>query len=153
MLEGSLRIGDRLSIGSAEFLVTQPRLPCFKLAVRFGRPDMVKRFHRSARTGFYLAVVREGSISPGDPIQIVSEAQPTVTVAEIARLYTADEAEQDILRRASEIAALVSGIPTHEVGWRAAQAVTADAQQLDPLGMVRFWRRSALGGRYAPRPA
>ena len=106
MLEGSLRIGDRLSIGSAEFLVTQPRLPCFKLAVRFGRPDMVKRFHRSARTGFYLAVVREGSISPGDPIQIVSEAQPTVTVAEIARLYTADEAEQDILRRASEIAAL-----------------------------------------------
>lgn len=106
MIEGSLRIGDRLSIGSGEFLVTQPRLPCFKLAVRFGRPDMVKRFQRSERTGFYLAVVREGSIAPGDPIQVVSEAQPGVTVAEIARLYTADDAEQDLLRRASEVPAL-----------------------------------------------
>jgi len=106
MIEGSLRIGDRVSIGSGEFLVTQPRLPCFKLAVRFGRSDMVKRFQRSARTGFYLAVVREGSISSGDPIQVISEAQPGVTVAEIARLYTADDAEQDLLRRASEVAAL-----------------------------------------------
>jgi len=104
--ERSLRIGDHLSIGTGEFLVTQPRLPCFKLGVRFGRPDMVKRFQRSARTGFYLAVLQEGSISPGDPIRVVSEAQPGVTVAEIARLYTAADAEQDLLRRASEVAAL-----------------------------------------------
>lgn len=104
--EGSLHIGDRLGIGSGEFLVTQPRLPCFKLAIRFGRPDIVKRFLRSGRTGFYLAVLQEGSISPGDPIQVLSEAQPSLTVAEITRLYTADEAEQDSLRRASEVAAL-----------------------------------------------
>jgi MOSC domain-containing protein YiiM len=104
--ENSVRIGDRLTIGSGEFLVTQPRLPCFKLGVRFGRPDMVKRFHRSGRTGFYLAVVREGLISPGDPIQVLSEAQPGVTVADIARLYTAGEADQDLLRRASKVAAL-----------------------------------------------
>jgi MOSC domain-containing protein YiiM len=104
--EESLRIGDRLSIGSGEFLVTQPRLPCFKLAIRFGRPDIVKRFLRSGRTGFYLAVLQEGSSSPGDPIRVFSEEEPGVTVAEIARLYTADEAEQDSLRRASEVTAL-----------------------------------------------
>ncbi len=104
--EESLRIGDRLKIGSGEFVVTQPRLPCFKLGVRFGRPDMVKRFLKSGRSGFYLAVLREGTISSEDPIQLLSEAQPGVTVAEISRLYTEDEGEQDLLRRAVEVAAL-----------------------------------------------
>ena len=104
--EKTLQIGDRLSIGSAEFVVTQPRLPCFKLGVRFGRPDMVKRFQKSGRTGFYLAVLQEGLISAGDSIQVVSVGQPSVSVAEIARLYTADEAEQELLRQASELAAL-----------------------------------------------
>ena len=102
----TLQIGDRLSIGSAEFVVTQPRLPCFKLGVRFGRPDMMKRFQKSGRTGFYLAVLQEGVISAGDSIQVVSLGQPSVSVAEIARLYTADEAEQELLRQASELAAL-----------------------------------------------
>ncbi|HUL91246.1 MAG TPA: MOSC domain-containing protein, partial [Burkholderiales bacterium] len=59
-LSEEFRIGDRLRIGSAEFAVTQPRMPCFKLAVRFGRADMVKKFMRSGRTGFYLSVTREG---------------------------------------------------------------------------------------------
>jgi MOSC domain-containing protein YiiM len=95
-----------LRIGSGEFVVTQPRLPCFKLGIRFGRPDMVKRFQKSGRSGFYLGVLQEGLISPGDPIQVFSEAQPGVTVAEISRLYAADAAEQDLLRRASEIPAL-----------------------------------------------
>ena len=104
--EKTLQIGDRLSIGSAEFVVTQPRLPCFKLGVRFGRPDMVKRFQKSGRTGFYLAVLQEGVISAGDSIQVVSVGQPSVSVAEVARLYTADEAEQELLRQASELAAL-----------------------------------------------
>jgi MOSC domain-containing protein YiiM len=104
--EKAVRIGDRLSIGSAEFVVTQPRLPCFKLGVRFGRPDMVKRFQQSGLTGFYLAVLREGMISVGDPIQIVSEGEASVSVADIVRLYTTDETEQELLRRASEVAAL-----------------------------------------------
>lgn len=104
--ESALLIGDHLRIGSVEFVVTQPRLPCFKLGVRFGRPDMVKRFHRSGRTGFYLAVLREGVIAAGDAIEVLSEGQTSVAVAEIVRLYTADEPEQEPLRRASELAAL-----------------------------------------------
>lgn len=107
--ESILRIGDHLSVGSANFLVTQPRLPCFKLGIRFGRPDMVKRFQRSGRTGFYLAVLEEGVVSTGDPIQVLSPGEPSATVADIVRLYTADEAEEELLRRASELGALPKG--------------------------------------------
>ncbi len=62
LLEDSVHIGDRFSVGSAEVIVTQPRLPCYKLGVRFQSDDMVKRFLASGRTGFYLAVTREGEV-------------------------------------------------------------------------------------------
>jgi MOSC domain-containing protein YiiM len=104
--ERTLCIGDRLVIGSVEFRVTQPRLPCFKLGVRFGRSDMVKRFQRSGRCGFYLAVLREGMVATGDAVCLVPSSRPGVTVADIARLYTTDEGEQELLRRASELDAL-----------------------------------------------
>jgi MOSC domain-containing protein YiiM len=83
--EESVQIGDRLRIGSAELEVTQPRLPCFKLGIRFGRADMVKRFQRSGRSGFYFRVLREGEIARGDPIELVSAARSGVSVAEIVR--------------------------------------------------------------------
>ncbi|MBI2318193.1 MAG: MOSC domain-containing protein [Betaproteobacteria bacterium] len=92
--------------------MTQPRLPCFKLGIRFGRQDMVRRFQKSGRTGFYLAVIEEGEISPGDPITLFPQAQPSLAVADIARLYAADESEQELLRQASELA----GLPE---SWRA----------------------------------
>jgi MOSC domain-containing protein YiiM len=104
--ESALHIGDRLGISTVEFVVTQPRLPCFKLGIRFARADMVKRFQRSGRTGFYLAVLREGVITAGDPIERLSEERDGVTVADVVRLYTADDAEQELLRRVSELAAL-----------------------------------------------
>jgi MOSC domain-containing protein YiiM len=104
--ENTVRIGDRLRIGSAEFVVTQPRVPCFKLALRFGRVDVVKLFQRSGRSGFYLAVLQEGTIAAGDGIDVVAAEGPGVTVAEIVRLYASNEAEQDLLRRASGLAAL-----------------------------------------------
>jgi MOSC domain-containing protein YiiM len=69
LLEDRVHIGDRFRAGSAEFVVTQPRMPCYKLALRFGRPDMVKRFLKSGRTGFYLAVLQEGEIGAGDAIE------------------------------------------------------------------------------------
>jgi MOSC domain-containing protein YiiM len=69
--EDDVNRGDGLEIGSAAFVVTQPRQPCFKLGIRFGRDDMVKRFQQSGRSGFYLAVVREGDIGAGDPIRLV----------------------------------------------------------------------------------
>lgn len=78
LLETAVRIGDRLRIGSAEFVVTQPRIPCFKLQIRFGRLDIVRRFLRSGRCGFYLAVMREGEVEAGDEIDLVTGEGPTV---------------------------------------------------------------------------
>ncbi|HXV37128.1 MAG TPA: MOSC domain-containing protein [Myxococcota bacterium] len=104
--ESELRIGDRLRIGSAEMRVTQPRLPCFKLGLRFGRSDMVKRFQQSGRSGFYLAVLREGEIARNDRIEVIEVDRPSLSVAEIARLYTLDSAPPELLRRASELDAL-----------------------------------------------
>lgn len=109
--EGSLDdqtvfIGDRFRVGSAEFVVTQPRMPCFKLGIRFGRPDIIKRFLHSGRAGFYLAVVQEGEVGAGDSIELVTRDQRGITVAEIVNLYTSDAANQDLLRRVSELSAL-----------------------------------------------
>jgi MOSC domain-containing protein YiiM len=82
LLEQTLRIGDRLRVGTVELEVTQPRYPCFKLGVRFGRDDMVKRFFKSGRSGFYFSVVREGMIQAGDPIEMISRLSRAETIAE-----------------------------------------------------------------------
>src|SRR6266849_9027002 len=97
LIEDGVRIGDRLRAGSAELVVTQPRLPCFKLGVRFGRPDMVKRFLRSGRTGFYMAVLQEGEVEAGDSVEVVARDEHAVTVADIVALYVADAPHQDLL--------------------------------------------------------
>ena len=111
--EKSVRIGDRLSIGSAAFAVTQPRLPCFKLGIRFGRPDMIKRFLKSGRTGFYLAVVEEGVVTAGDAIEWLPTKKPSISVSDVARLYTAERPDPKLLRQASELAALSEGWREH----------------------------------------
>jgi len=106
LLEDKVHIGNRYRAGSAEFIVTQPRMPCFKLAIRFNRPDIVKQFLRSGRAGFYLAVVQEGDIGAGDSVDLVAEDNSHITVADVVGLYAADAANQDLLRRASELSAL-----------------------------------------------
>jgi len=109
LLEGEVNIGDRLRIGSAEFLVTQPRMPCVKLGVRFDWADMPKRFMQSGRTGFYLAVLREGEVGSGDPIEFTGRDAHRITVADIAALHGHDAANQDLLRRAVALPALPQG--------------------------------------------
>jgi len=101
LLETDVGIGDRMQIGSAEFLVTQPRQPCFKLGIRFGHDDMIHRFLASGRSGFYVRVVREGAIAAGDAIRCVARAAGSMTVSEIFALYFDDEGRNDDLRRAA----------------------------------------------------
>jgi MOSC domain-containing protein YiiM len=84
ILEETTSIGDTLRIGSAEFVVTQPRQPCYKLATHLQRPDIIKRFVQSGRSGFYLGVTREGEIAAGDAIQLVPNSESTLTVAAAA---------------------------------------------------------------------
>jgi MOSC domain-containing protein YiiM len=101
-----VRIGDRFRIGTAEFVVTQPRLPCFKLGIRFGRMDMLKRMLRNGRTGFYLAVTAEGEVGAGDAIEPIERLSEGLTVADVVRLYTVDARNQELLRRATQTAML-----------------------------------------------
>ena len=109
MLEEAVHIGDHIKVGSAEFVVTQPRMPCYKLAIRFGRPDIVKRFLHSGRTGFYLAAHREGEVTAGDSIELLARDEHGVTVADVVSLYVTDVTNQDLLRRVSELPALPAG--------------------------------------------
>jgi hypothetical protein len=106
LLEPEVRLGDRLRIGSASFMVTQPRMPCFKLGIRFDDDHMVKRFLRSGRTGFYVAVLREGDVAAGDPIELTERDDHGVTVSDITALYARSTVDRDLLRRAIDVPAL-----------------------------------------------
>ena len=106
LLENGLYIGDRLCVGSVELVVTEPRLPCHKLNAKFRREDLVKRFLRSRRTGFYFSVAREGDIGPGDTILVLSRDENHVSVADITRLYAFDRKDFAGMRRAADVKAL-----------------------------------------------
>jgi MOSC domain-containing protein YiiM len=111
LLEDEVCIGDRYRIGTVEVVVTQPRMPCYKLGLRFGRADMVRRFQQSGRSGFYLAVTREGDVGAGDPIARIHRDGRALTVGDVVGLYGADAENQSLLERASEH----PGLPA---GWR-----------------------------------
>jgi MOSC domain-containing protein YiiM len=112
LAEDSVHLGDRFAVGSAEVVVTQPRLPCYKLGVRFQSDDMVRRFLASGRTGFYLAVNREGEVGAGDAIALISRDPNAVPVSEITRLYVAKIYSADdvaSIRRVLRVATLPDG--------------------------------------------
>lgn len=104
--EDAVSVGDRFRIGSAEVRVTTPRLPCFKLGLRFGRNDIIRRFLASLRSGFYLAVEREGEVEAGSDVELLEPRPDSMTVAQVARLYTVDKDDVDLLRRAAALEAL-----------------------------------------------
>lgn len=109
LLEDAVRVGDHLRVGSAEFVVTQPRMPCFKLGIRFSRMDMVKHLLRSKRMGFYFSVLREGEVAADDPIEWIDKQEGALTIADIVNLYATDSENQDLLRRATQLPALPEG--------------------------------------------
>lgn len=104
--ESSVCIGDRFRVGAAEVRVTEPRLPCHKLGVKFGRMDVLKRFLASGRTGFYLSVEREGEVGAGDEVEPLGRDGHDVTVADITRLYARDRGDHETMRRAVAVEAL-----------------------------------------------
>jgi MOSC domain-containing protein YiiM len=102
LLEAEVWVGDRYRVGTTELVVTQPRMPCYKLAIRFGRPDVVKRFLKSGRSGFYLAVAREGDVGAGDVIERLARCDKRLTIADVVSLYATDSENQPLLVSASE---------------------------------------------------
>ncbi len=106
LLETEINIGDKFRIATAEVRVTQPRMPCYKLGLKFGRPDIIKRFLQSERTGFYLAVLKEGEVGAGDEFEPLARDANHVRVIDITRLYTREKHNETLLRRAIEVEAL-----------------------------------------------
>lgn len=102
LLEGDVRIGDRFRVGTAELVATQPRMPCYKLAIRFDDPDVVRRFLESGRSGIYFSVEREGELGAGDAIERLGRDERSLTVADVVSLYATDARNQALLERASE---------------------------------------------------
>lgn len=106
LFEDNLNLGDRFRVGEAEIMVTEPRMPCYKLGVKFGRADIVKRFLVSRRTGFYFAVLQEGEVSAGDTIELLSRDGNNITVADVTRLYAFEKDDLKLLQRVVKVEAL-----------------------------------------------
>ena len=104
--EDTLCIADRLRVGSAVLMVTQPRMPCYKLALRFDRDDMIKRFLVSGRSGFYFSVIEPGEVTVGSKVEILSRDPHRVTVVDIVRLYLSQTRDPELLQRAMNVSAL-----------------------------------------------
>ena len=98
--EKSACIGDRYRIGTSVLEVTQPRMPCYKLGLRFERADMVKRFWQSGRSGIYFSIVQEGELAAGNTLEKVAEGPEPITVADVVRLYKGEEWSSDLRGRA-----------------------------------------------------
>jgi MOSC domain-containing protein YiiM len=107
LLEDDAHIGDRFRMGTAVLMVTQPRLPCYKLGIRFGREDMPDRFLESGRTGFYFAVVDEGELGKGDTLQPIHRDANRISVRDLLRLsYGVGHQEVQLIERALNVEAL-----------------------------------------------
>lgn len=104
--EDDLHVGDRFRVGSATVMVRQPRMPCYKLAVKFQREDILERFLLSGRSGFYFSVEEEGEVAKGDTIDLISRNHGGITIAEINRLFVREKYNRHLLQKAIATAAL-----------------------------------------------
>ncbi len=108
LVEDAVHIGDEFRVGTARLAVTQPRLPCYKLGLRFGDPRMIRAFLQAGRPGIYFAVLEEGVVGPGDPIERLAEDENRITVSEMFRLVLDKDADPADLRRLLKVRALAA---------------------------------------------
>jgi MOSC domain-containing protein YiiM len=106
LAEDTVNVGDRFRVGEAELMVTEPRMPCYKLGIKFGRADILKKFLASRRTGFYFAVLKEGRVKTGDSMELLSKDTNKIAVAEITRLYAFEKNDVEMLQRVVKLEAL-----------------------------------------------
>jgi MOSC domain-containing protein YiiM len=103
LLESDVYLGDRFTMGTAEVVITQPRIPCYKLNVRFQRHDMAKRFLASRRSGFYFRVLREGEIGAGDEIVRIHRDENQVSVSDVLKVYLGAPDTDELRERALRV--------------------------------------------------
>src|SRR5213593_1189549 len=113
LFEESVNIGDTLQIGTARVISTQPRMPCYKLGVKFGRMDIIKRFLASGLTGVYFKVMKEGELEQGDEIKLIKKDENNVTVKDIVKLYTVNKDDVQTTERAIKVKDLPNGWKFH----------------------------------------
>lgn len=104
--EGEVNIGDTYIIGSSRIVVTQPRMPCYKLGIRFGKMDIMEKFLNSLRSGIYFRVTREGELMEGDEIKLLSRDKNGVSIRDIVRLYKKknyNDSEFQLLERTTKL--------------------------------------------------
>ncbi|MFZ1053001.1 MAG: MOSC domain-containing protein [Candidatus Sulfotelmatobacter sp.] len=105
-LTEELHVGDRIRIGSAIVMVRQPRMPCYKLAAKFQRDDMIERFLHSGRSGLYFSVEQEGEAGEGDSLELISQDRKGISIAEMNRLFLREKYNRNLLQKAIATAAL-----------------------------------------------
>lgn len=109
LIESEVNVGDVFRIGSATVIATQPRMPCYKLGVKFGRMDVLKKFLASGRSGIYFRVLKEGEVAAGDSIVQIREDSNRITISDIVRLYSNEREDLQTMRRAVKVEALPKG--------------------------------------------
>ena len=109
LMENEVGIGDSFEIGSSKVIATQPRMPCYKLGVKFGRMDVLKKFLASGRSGIYFKVLEEGEVGAGDPIIKIKRDSNRVTISDIVRMYTSDREDINMMQRAVKVEDLPEG--------------------------------------------
>jgi len=113
MDETEINIGDRFRVGEALIMVTEPRLPCYKLGLRFGRSDVIRKFLASERTGFYFSVLQEGTVAAGDEFEVVERHSAELPVSAVTRLFAHDKNNQALIQRALAVDALPESWKSH----------------------------------------
>ena len=106
LTEENVQVGDRFRIGSSIVMIRQPRVPCYKLAAKFQRDDILQRFLRSGHSGFYFSVEQEGGVEVGDSFQLLSREDNAITIAEMNLLFVKQKYDRDLLQKAIATAAL-----------------------------------------------
>ncbi len=109
LMESEVSLGDSFEIGSSKVIATQPRMPCYKLGVKFGRMDILKKFLASGRSGIYFKVLEEGEVGAGDPIIQIKKDTNRVRITDIVRLSSSDREDIEMMRRAVKVEALPQG--------------------------------------------
>jgi MOSC domain-containing protein YiiM len=113
MFEETVNVGDQFQVGTAKVVATQPRMPCYKLGVKFGRMDIIKKFLASGLTGVYFKVMKEGDIEQGDEIKLIKKDENNVTIKDIVRLYTVIKDDIQTMERAVKVKDLPDGWKVH----------------------------------------
>lgn len=113
MFEETVNVGDLFQVGTAKVVATQPRMPCYKLGVKFGRMDIIKKFLASGLTGIYFKVTKEGDLEQGDEIKLIKKDENNVTIKDIVRLYTVNKNDLQTMERAVKVKDLPNGWKFH----------------------------------------